>query len=73
MLQDRQVGKDLATLRHHCKSQASDFVRTQAIDFFTIELDLSGLNGFQAQEAFDEGGLAHAVAAQQAHCFTRLK
>ena len=36
-----------------------------------LEADLAGLDGQQAHEGADRGGLAHAVAAHQAHNLAR--
>ena len=64
---DRQIGENLTPFGHHGNAHARNFVGTQIGDVLAIKQDLSALHRFESQNAANQGGFAHAVAAQQAH------
>ena len=62
-----RVGKILPSLRDETDAGLGDAERRRAGNLLAIETDVACHDRQQAHEGQDGGGLAHAVAAHQAH------
>ena len=70
MLVHAQVGKHLPTFRHHGQPHARNAVAAVSGDFCAFKTNTAGLGAFDAEQAADQGGFAHAIAPEQAHDLT---
>src|SRR5205814_10055057 len=66
-----EVREHLAPLRHEADAGFSDAVGGEAVHGLAVEADLAGLRRAKAHDRFDGRGLAHAVAAEEAHHLRR--
>jgi len=64
VLGHREATENLAALGHIAQPQAHPLIRLLVVDGAPIQLDVATLDGHQAHQAFEQRGLAHAVAAQ---------
>src|SRR5690606_4071157 len=62
-----QGGKDLPALRHQRNAHAPYTVWRQAGQIGTLEADAAAAGPEQAEQALDDWGAAHSVAADQSH------
>src|SRR5262249_10149965 len=62
----RQAGEDLATLRHVAEAQSGAAIRRRLRDLAAGEADPAGGGGQLADDGSEQGRLAHAVVAQDA-------
>jgi hypothetical protein len=65
VLLDREIGKDLAALRHIGDAEIADLERSAPDDLMLPKTDPPGGNPDVAHDRPQQGGLAHAVAAHQ--------
>src|SRR5258707_432628 len=65
ILLDGERFEDVALLRHPADAGKGALVRAQRRDVAAIEADTAGEEARHAHDRIDQGGLAHAVAAEQ--------
>ena len=68
----RQLGNDFPTLGDVTHTGASPLVRSLAIQGIGVEDDLAATGTQQTDQGLEQGGLAHAVPADQAHHLPRI-
>ena len=68
----RELGDDLATLRHITNSGPSPLMRSLTIQLGTVECHGSGAGAQQADQRFQQGGFAHTIATDQTNHLSGL-
>ena len=66
----RQMRKNFASLRHVADAEPGALLGGALEQIASVEGDAAGARRLQAHDAFQQRGLAHAVAAHQAHART---
>ena len=68
----RELGDDLATLRHITNPGPSPLMRCLTIQLRTVKRHGSGAGAQQTDQRFQQGGFAHTIAADQTNHLSRV-
>ena len=67
-----EIGEYAPLLGHVAQAEAGDLIGSSLLDAAAVEADLARQRPHQADQGFQRGGFARAVAAQQHHDFAAL-